>query len=695
GSVQDHKILLLNINYWFRENSFSKSTSASGSHGMRRGGTRDLANPRLNYWYRENSRRRAGFVRGTHDMRRGGTGRNLVGKQTLYAGHMICEEVARATYCFRGILGGELALYAGHMICEEVAQVVRTEFLESRRKAGFVRGTHDMRRGGTGLNSWNLVGKLALYAGHMICEEVAQVVRTEFLESRRRAGFVRGTHDMRRGGTSDLLFSRNSRRRVGFVRGTHDMRRGGTGLNSWNFVGKLALYAGHMICEEVAQVVRTEFLESRRRAGFVRGTHDMRRGGTSDLLFSRNSRQKAGFVRGTHDMRRGGTEVARATYCSRGILGGELALYAGHMICEEVAQVVRTEFLEFRRKAGFVRGTHDMRRGGTVRTEFLEFRRKAGFVRGTHDMRRGGTGLNSWNLVGELALYAGHMICEEVAQVVRTEFLESRRRAGFVRGTHDMRRGGTSDLLFSRNSRQKAGFVRGTHDMRRGGTGRNLVGKQALYAGHMICEEVARATYCFRGILGRKQALYAGHMICEEVAQVVSTEFQESRRTAGFVRGKHDMRRGGMRHTFQRICFVHNLEFLLRMTKLIGTNSRKRFGSCKENNLERKIIKEYDKFFQITYFKELIPAYVACLILLNVPAIALNLNIFGINDISLYNKYIVLMRLPQSNTKLFLYPRLRYGKIFIIEGIKQEKRGKLSATQRTASSAITRDNHIY
>ncbi|KAL2723661.1 LOW QUALITY PROTEIN: hypothetical protein V1477_018893 [Vespula maculifrons] len=220
---------------------------------------------------------------------------------------MICEEVARATYCFRGILVGELALYAGHMICEEVAQVVRTEFLESRRKAGFVRGTHDMRRGGTGLNSWNLVGKQALYAGHMICEEVA--------------------------------------------RATYCFR----GILG----GKLALYAGHMICEEVAQVVRTEFLESRRKAGFVRGTHDMRRGGTG--LNSWNLVGKQALYAGHMICE----EVARATYCFRGILVGELALYAGHMICEEVAQVVRTEFLESRRKAGFVRGTHDMRRGGT------------------------------------------------------------------------------------------------------------------------------------------------------------------------------------------------------------------------------------------------------------------------------------------------------------------------------------------
>ncbi|KAF7383999.1 hypothetical protein HZH68_014756 [Vespula germanica] len=80
----------------------------------------------------------------SRDVLRGGT-RPINGK----AGHMTKEEVARATYCFREILGGEQALYAGHMICEEVAQVV-TDFQEFYRRTGFVRGTHDMRRGGTG-----------------------------------------------------------------------------------------------------------------------------------------------------------------------------------------------------------------------------------------------------------------------------------------------------------------------------------------------------------------------------------------------------------------------------------------------------------------------------------------------------------------------------------------------------------------
>ncbi|KAL2730547.1 LOW QUALITY PROTEIN: hypothetical protein V1477_016358 [Vespula maculifrons] len=278
-----------------------------------------------------------------------------------------------------------LDLYAGHMICEEVA---RCDAAFSEQGIGSVESAHENQD---------------LYAGHMICEEVA----------RSNAAF------------SNCVMAADSA------------------------YENQDLYAGHMICEEVARSI-------------VRSL--------------------------------GCVWVAESAHENQD-------LYAGHMLCEEVARF-NAAFSEYINCFWVVSG---------LRPGCEQCARKSGFVRGSHDMRRGGTlqGIGSVECANENQdLYAGHMICEEVARF-NAAFSEYISCFWVVSGLRPgceqcARKSGFYKLLL--------GCV---------WVADSAHGNQDLYAAHMIYEEVARCNAAFSKYWFRGQC--ASHMMYEEVARGITS----------------------------------------------------------------------------------------------------------------------------------------------------------------------------
>ncbi|KAL2713801.1 hypothetical protein V1478_016358 [Vespula squamosa] len=262
----------------------------------------------------------------------------------------------------------------------------------------------------------------------------------------RKSEFVRGSHDMRRGGTSNCVdFQERIRPSKGNT--NYWLRE-----NSFPQIG--------ILTREVARVI----------VSISRNVYALPKE-KQTIGYARIPSRKSEFVRGSHDMRRGGTRTytpfqrKNKLLVTREFLPANRNSYAGHMTLVEVVRVIvsisknvyalpkEKQTIGYgripSRKSEFLRGSHDMTGGGT-RTS-TPFQRK-----------------NKLLVTGEFLpanrnSYAGHMTLVEVARVIvsisKNVYALPKeiqtigyaripsRKSESVRGSHDMRRGGTSNCV--------------------------------------------------------------------------------------------------------------------------------------------------------------------------------------------------------------------------------------------------------